>query len=418
MTASIELSTSSSLSTASALDKLAFLLLAGFVFTLPWAEGVTLFTGVPLTIWTGLGATAVAALRTLVCGRVRRFSSAHLWMVAFVGWVAVSPLWTTDWSSTTTRIGTYLQQLTAVWLIWELAVTEDRVQRLMECYILGALTAAGLTIANFWAGRTAAQIYSSEGRTVWETSRYSIAGLNENDLGLVLALSLPMAIYLLTRRRKPLLCGIHLVVGMTAILLTGSRGALLAAVVGTMLLPLVALKLSGGYRVVVMAACFAILASAAYLVPQSSLRRLFQLGSEFAQGSLTHRTLLWTAGLEAFRDHSLLGVGAGAYGITIVRAADFAYLTGNQSNAVAHNTFLSVLVELGVIGALLWLTLLISLIYHALRMRYLECCFWLVLLATWVVGVSSLTWEYRKPTWLMFGLIAAHAYSHRTAAQP
>jgi hypothetical protein len=33
---------------------------------------------------------------------------------------------------------------------------------------------------------------------------------------------------------------------------------------------------------------------------------------------------------------------------------------------------------------------------------------------------GALTWEYRKPTWLLFGLLAAHAYSRRRAcsAQP
>jgi hypothetical protein len=25
----------------------------------------------------------------------------------------------------------------------------------------------------------------------------------------------------------------------------------------------------------------------------------------------------------------------------------------------------------------------------------------------WAVGVSTLTWEHRKPTWLIFGLIVA-----------
>jgi len=77
----------------------------------------------------------------------------------------------------------------------------------------------------------------------------------------------------------------------------------------------------------------------------------------------------------------------------------------------AHNTFLSVLVELGVAGALLLLALLASLYYSALRMPYVEKCFWIVLLTTWVVGVSALTWEYYKPTWLLFGLLAAHMYT-------
>jgi hypothetical protein len=36
---------------------------------------------------------------------------------------------------------------------------------------------------------------------------------------------------------------------------------------------------------------------------------------------------------------------------------------------------------------------------------------------TWTIGVSALTWEYRKPTWLLFGLLAAHVYSRRETEQ-
>jgi hypothetical protein len=36
---------------------------------------------------------------------------------------------------------------------------------------------------------------------------------------------------------------------------------------------------------------------------------------------------------------------------------------------------------------------------------------WIVSLAVWVVGVSSLTWEMRKPTWFFFGLLMAQCGS-------
>jgi O-antigen ligase len=160
-----------------------------------------------------------------------------------------------------------------------------------------------------------------------------------------------------------------------------------------------------------------LLACGAYLVPQSAWLRIFQFGSELSEGTLTHRTVLWAAGLDAFRNHPFLGVGSGAYGLTILRVADFSYKTGDAANAVAHNTFLSVLVELGVVGALLLFMLLASMVYSAIRMRYLERCLWIVLMLTWMIGVSALTWEYRKPTWLLFSLLAAHAYSRRESGQ-
>ena len=112
-----------------------------------------------------------------------------------------------------------------------------------------------------------------------------------------------------------------------------------------------------------------------------------------------------------------LGVGSGAYGFTILKVADFSYMQGRAANAVAHNTFLSVLVELGVVGAALLLALLASMLYCAIRMRYLERCLWISLLLTWMIGVSALTWEYHKPTWLLFGLLTAHVYSRPATKQ-
>jgi len=44
----------------------------------------------------------------------------------------------------------------------------------------------------------------------------------------------------------------------------------------------------------------------------------------------------------------------------------------------------------------------------------LERHFWITLLLTWSVGVSSLTWEYSKPTWFLFGVLAAHVYARRS----
>jgi len=139
--------------------------------------------------------------------------------------------------------------------------------------------------------------------------------------------------------------------------------------------------------------------SVSAFAPESSWRRFSQTGSEMTEGTMTHRTVIWAAGLAAFRDHAFLGVGSGSYATTVLRAVDVYY--------VAHNTFLSVLVELGVLGELLFLMLLAVMFTSILRMPKLERRLWTVLFLTWAVGVSALTWEYRKPTWLLFGLFAA-----------
>jgi O-antigen ligase len=391
------------------LDRIAYIVLCAFVFDLPWGEYVPQVGGVVLGTWIGVLAVGVMALRTAVTGRLRILSPLHYWMLTLVAWSALSIFWTVDWDSTATRVGTYVQVLAVVWLIWELAVTQARVVGLLQSYVFGALVASIGTICNFMAGRTAAQFAATiPGKVVWETYRYSFAYLNEDDLGLVLALSIPVVFYLLVSRKGflvKLLCWLQLVAGVAAILLTGSRGALVAAIPGLAMLPLTVFRLPRWQRIVSLTATACLLACSLYLVPRSSRARILQFAQEVSAGTLTHRTTIWVAGLEAFRDHAFLGVGAGAYGPAVLRVVDIAY--------PAHNTFLSVLVELGVVGALLLFALLASVFYSALQARYLERCLWITLLLIWTVGVSALTWEYRKPTWLLFGLATAHAYARQ-----
>jgi O-antigen ligase len=170
---------------------------------------------------------------------------------------------------------------------------------------------------------------------------------------------------------------------------------------GLLLLPLVWTRLPGSRKATALIAVAVTAAVALWMVPPQIWQRLSGTVAALETGSLTYRVELWQGGLEVFRDHSLLGVGAGAYGTAILPIMDLPY--------VAHNTFLSVLVELGVVGALIFAALLGLLVYCAIRMPYLAASLWIMLLLTWTVGVSTLTWEYRKPTWFLFGLLTAHA---------
>jgi O-antigen ligase len=391
-----------------ALDRVAFGCLCAFVFAVPWEESIPLLDGFVIGRWIGLLTIAVLALRVAVTDQFRRPSPLHGLMAAFMAWAALSLIWTIDRENTLIRASTYIQLLAVVWMIWELVVAERRVPPLLLSYVMGSSLLGVSTIVNYAMGKQAADLWAEAGQTKWHDFRYSAYGVNENDLGLMLALSVPMTIYMLTRKKGPLItvfCWLHMGLCFTTILLCGSRGGLFAAIIGLGLFPMVMSRLPRWQRLAFVAACAAGLAIGIYLVPEEAWSRFRTVGTEITEGTLTHRTVLWSAGLEAFRDHAFAGVGAGAYGAAVLRAVDIPL--------VAHNTFLSVLVELGVTGALLLLALLAALYYAAARMRYLEKRFWLVLLTVWVVGVCALTWEYNKPTWLLFGLLAAHFYAHK-----
>jgi O-antigen ligase len=391
------------------LDQLAYAALMVFVFSIPWSEELPNLGGVMAVRWLGLIALSMGVARAILAGRIRKLSVVHLAMIAFTMWSALSLLWTIDFDTTLTRAGTYLQLLTAVWLIWEVANTESRIAGLMAAYVMGAGAASFGSIANFLMGRTAAQLSAAEdAHQLYSGTRYTIEGTNANDLGLMLALSVPMSVYLLTRVKNgalSLLIWIQVAACVFALLLTASRGGMAAMGTGLLMLPFAWRRLPSTQRAVSIIATACIAVWAIWMIPPEIWQRLGRATTELESGTLTHRLDLWEGGLETFRDHPWLGVGSGTYGLAIMRLVDIPY--------AAHNTFLSVFVELGTLGGLLLLGLVGILVYCALRMRYLEACLWLTLLLTWGVGVSALTWEYRKPTWFLFGLLAAHAYVRR-----
>jgi O-antigen ligase len=154
-------------------------------------------------------------------------------------------------------------------------------------------------------------------------------------------------------------------------------------------------------------------AAAVALVPAASWKRLGSAAEEVSQGTLNSRTVLWKAGLDEFRNMPFGGIGAGAYpeASAKVIGRPWAFVP------VAHNSFISVLVETGIIGIAIFLFMLSLLVRSALAMPGITRSFWLTLLAVWTIGVCSLTWEYRKPTWLLFALLPAHAASLRTPSR-
>jgi O-antigen ligase len=384
------------------LERLAFGFLCVFVVLLPSEEHFPLLGGFLLSRWAGLGALFLVLLRTVVTLRIRRPGILHYLMFALVVWSGISLIWSLDPGSTITRIATYLQLLLMVWMIWVLAFTAERVRSLLLAYVLGSCAPAMSTVKDFLVGRNLAVEYADRGITIWDTARYAAAGINANDLGLLLALGVPMALYLLARSRSKIvvwLCWLQLALASAATLLTGSRGGMISLAAAFSMFPLILPAMPRFQRRLSIVMLAGVLAGSAYLVPAETWHRLLRVGSELSQGTLTHRTVIWAAGWDVFREHPFLGVGSGAYAASVLTRLDIAI--------VAHNTFLSILVELGVIGALLMAGLLVSMVYSAARLPYLEKCLWMVLLLTWAVGASALTWEYRKGTWFVLGMLAA-----------
>ena len=102
-------------------------------------------------------------------------------------------------------------------------------------------------------------------------------------------------------------------------------------------------------------------------------------------------------GLSSIVQRPVLGIGSGTYSLE------------NSLDKEAHNSFLSVAVELGLVGfALFGLIVAIAATEAWDRLRP-ERMFWLTLILVWGIGASSLTWEDRRSTWVVLTLVVIAA---------
>lgn len=373
----------------SILDSVAFGLCCLFVLAIPWENALVLPEVGTISRLLGLIAFPASVLAIPASGRLRRLSTPLVLMGLFVAWGSLSYLWTIDTEVTSTLIISWLQNLVMVWLIWELGANRERQLMLMRAYLLGTLVSASDTLLSYLRGIEA------------HYQRYAGSGFDPNDLGVLLALSLPISLYLAAReghKRVVWIYRLQQVMVVLAIGLTSSRAALVAMAVALLYLPLASTRITFRQRCALLLLVAIGGGCMLAVLPESTWKRWGGIAEEMEQGTWSARKLIWSVGLELFEERPILGVGAGNFPIAAQQVAP---------PIGAHNTFLSILVEEGLVGFGLFLLLLLSLVLPALRLPVLERYLWLIVLATWSAGVMTLTWENRKATWFLFGLLAA-----------
>jgi len=378
----------------SLLERAAFAALWLLVFVIPLENVVIPGIGL-LSIVVGMIAAGICVLAIAERGSIRPLNVGHGLMGLFVVWVALSCMWTVDREATAVQLTVYLRLLLMVWLIWQLASDSGQPIGLLNAYVFGTFAAGLDTIGEFLRQNEA--VYQ----------RYAGAGANPDDLGLMAALSVPIAycFFIHGHGRTRWLYAAQIALAATTILLSATRGAALAMAVGLLIVPATAARLKSRQMVAIVLTAALIVAIGVFFAPASSRERLATIPEELAGGSLSGRTSIWAAGVELFREHPWIGVGAGAYR----HAVREVLIVGE----VAHNTFLSIVVELGVVGLGIFCALLGVLFICATELPWLPKRLWLVCAAVWLLGISNLTWEMRKPTWLFFGLLLAQHASVR-----
>jgi O-antigen ligase len=362
------------------------------IFVIPVENSIMITNVGTLGRMVGMAVAVVWLLAVVIEGELRRPGLFHGLVTSYVAWVALSLFWTVDPTETFRTVRTYVQLLVFVFLLWDLYSTPTRIRAGLQAYVLGAYVAISSVVFNLLTGNTGS------------FNRYTVEGFNADTAGLMLALGMPMAwglgILQTREHRGGLLRWLNLAympLAFLGISLTATRTALISTIPAILFAVASLARLSPGRRLIAGTVAVAGVLAIVPLIPEVSVERFLTTGTEISTGTLGGRGHIWKLGLDAYVQHPVLGVGAGAFKAAV------------GIGKVAHNVFISILVELGIVGIALFLGVLGVALVNALKHPLWGTRFWLTLLLIWFIGASSLTWERRKLTWLVLALTAASA---------
>ena len=363
--------------------KITYWLAVILIFIVPWEDSLSVSTLGSLARVMGLVVAVFWVATILLEGRFRKPHLFHVLVLLFFLWNFVSLFWSLDIESTIQRIKTYSQIFLLMLIFWEVFQKPDNLMAGLQAYIYGAYVLIASTIYNYINGNVA----------VAYEGRYSATGVNAVDLTMILMMGLPIAMQLFFAagqenkgRILKLINLAYIPSSIFAIILTGSRTSLIAIIpFGIYLFATQQIKFDR--KILVFGILLISLLALLPFIPQTVITRLGTVGASIEAGDLGGRGDLWREGIAAFAQHPILGVGGGAINYAI--------------GAAVHNTFISVATETGLIGFVLFLFILGLVVYKVSRLPRKTSELWLAIFMTWAIGVLSLSWEFRKVTWII-----------------
>jgi O-antigen ligase len=374
------------------IDRLAFYSLWLFVFAIPWEYQVSVALVGTISRLFGALSAVTGLIALCATGRVRLPGSFQLLAATFFGWACMSFAWTVNPEWSLTRIETDCQLLVMIGLVWQFSMETERLQKLLQAYVWGSYVSALSVIAKYVRHKEST-----------DPGRYTAGGFGPNELAITLAWTVPVAWILVRGQGKTKGSWIHLLhfpVIALAVLLTASRGGAITLMVTMLAIPLSFLSATQTLRSRWLLPLGVAAVCVVSIVPSSTWQRLATTRVEVESKGVSNRQVIWTAGLGVFGDgNQLLGIGSGTY------ATKMASVLGRE--AVAHNSFISILVETGLVGSTLFALLLSGLCLGVARMQGWTKVTWMIVMAGWIVGVLSMTGEGLKATWLLFSFISA-----------
>ncbi len=315
--------------------------------------------------------------------------------VALVAVVLAATVMHSNGSDGTETLTRYLSFLGALIVIIDTLYRGLSVAVVARVFVTSCTVAAAVGLVNFFGGAT----------------RVTGPLTDPNDFAFFMVAALPLALVLRRLSRRPILWDLAAVLIGAAMAATLSRGALLAVVAMltyAVVAGVVRARVVGG-----MVAGVIVIGAVVAIANPTLLNTSLHEKSFVATQNVDDRLKRWTVAAEMTADYPLLGTGPGGFKTNYER-----YVAGDLSNLthqldVAHETYLEVSSELGLLGLAAFLGVLGSGFAGAYRRtKRPDADQWLAggvcaSLIGAVVAAAFLTEQYYLPLWLLAALGAA-----------
>lgn len=274
--------------------------------------------------------------------RLQHPSFAAKWWALFIAWTMASALWAIQPAASSTAL-----LMVPVFLCFYLVASAFRINErefnwIVSASILAGGAAAIFSIYEFYSGMI---IASHQVRATLVAGDLE-GNPNRFAIRLLLPLSFAIARVVSARKWRPRLIALVVMAIISwALILTMSRGTLLAGVV---IILVFVLRIKLLRRRAVLVILTAVVLAAA--VPEGLVARVKHAAADRGAGRLD----IWVVGLTAFEHHALIGAGYNNFPVAYAEYAGYAPHFRKSVNG-AHNIYLDISVEEGLIGLLLFL---------------------------------------------------------------
>lgn len=384
------------------IKNLAIFFMMLLVFALP-TDGAVEVAGMSLVKIAGLAAFGLTLILIVMGYPLQAMPNYHALVLLYVAWVVISFTWSempepyevVQAVSSQQALKSNLYILMITLLIFQLAITPTDIDKLYIAFILGS----------FWLIYLMVKDYQVTANTV----RHEIKDFDANEVSVKLAMVMPLAIHLLIQNPHKLirlLAMIYLPACMFTILITGSRTGSVIMLLGLSgFLPVI--KRSGlvGKSMSLLAVISAVILIA-NIIPPKTIERIFTTGKEISSGTLNERSVIWANAYEEWEQSPILGHGLGSFRRIINRY---------NVDYTAHNSYVAITAEQGIVGLVLYLSVIVTVLMCAWRLKGDDKWLLLSVILIIAIGQLSLTLQDKMYIWFGYTLIVLNLYINKKA---